>query len=212
MADLGKRDRKTGRSGSDLRLGGDPAGHRQAGKQHLVLQHIGLVLVEAAFQHVNLAVMAADLLLDTEPASQRADWLLVDGVVAHQPLAQDGLGCLDQQQADQVQHAGAPSAQVAVPFDALEGLQAAGLVDHLQDSEVAARQLGDHMQLRPLKPDHADPGSRADAQSPVMQPVQIQPVVTVAAGEAGDPAVELDEEAVQRHRKGTAISSWHVDP
>jgi hypothetical protein len=68
------------------------------------------------------------------------------------------------------------------------------------------------MQLRPLKPDHADPGSRADAQSPVMQPVQIQPVVTVAAGEAGDPAVELDEEAVQRHRKGTAINSWHVDP
>jgi hypothetical protein len=45
-----------------------------------------------------------------------------------------------------------------------------------------------------------------------MQPVQIQPVVTVAAGEAGDPAVELDEEAVQRHRKGTAISSWHADP
>lgn len=152
------------------------------------------------------------------PTEDRADQLVgfspttTMDPCATQPLAQHDLTCLDQQHADQIQHAGAPSAQVAVPFDALEGVQATGIVDHLQDTEVAARQLGGPHAAPPAQAGPHRPGSRADAQSPVMQPVQTQPVVTVAAGEAGTPAVELDEEAVQRHRKETAISSWHADP
>jgi hypothetical protein len=66
------------------------------------------VLVESALEHVDLAVAAADLLADAEPAPQGGHGVLMHGVVAQQPLAQDQCAGLDEQQADQIHETGAP--------------------------------------------------------------------------------------------------------
>lgn len=66
------------------------------------------MLVESALEDVDLAVVAADLLVDAEPAAQGGHGVLVHAVVAQQPLTQDQRARLHQQQADQIHEAGAP--------------------------------------------------------------------------------------------------------
>jgi hypothetical protein len=139
------------------------------------------VLVESALEHVDLAVVAADLLVNAEPAAQGGDGLLVEGVVTQEPPAQHQRACLHEQQADQIHQAGAPGIQLADPWEMVEGIQAAGVVDHLQDAQVAAGQLGDDVELGPLQADHPDRGAGPDAQRPVVQPVELQTVGAVAA-------------------------------
>jgi hypothetical protein len=50
----------------------------------------------------------------------------------------------------------------------VEGFEAAGVVDHLQDAQVAAGQLGHDVELGPLQADHPDRGARVDAKRPIV--------------------------------------------
>lgn len=183
---------------------GEPGGAGrplQGGRTQPVIGDVRVVLVEAAGEAVEAAVVPQELALRQHPAAYGGQVVLPGEVVPPDAPAQQPLAVLGNHECHEVAEVWVARRQILVGRQEAPG-SAPGVVQHPQDVEAAPEVLGQDPDLARLQPHHPDvggglhfdpaPGGLPDAQHPVECAVgEQQPVRRSEAGLGEEPGAVL---------------------
>ena len=136
----------------------------QRRRQELVLDDVLLVLIEPADESVDLPKSSQHLLIAEESAPQDGEFVLALDVVGEDAAAQDELSGLCEQKCQQIEQdrrlRRVKSVRSRLRRSAVES---GGELDHLDEPDVVAGQLGNDPHLETLEAHNSDPRTGRDS-------------------------------------------------
>jgi len=157
----------------------DSTSQPKADRENAVLEDVGLELVIPTFETIDPAEVAFELLERKESAADHGQRFLVDNVVLEKTVPDEALACLCQKEAEQVDESTlALDGELTDRREAGQGIEAARVVEHLEDSEIATNELRDHSELEAFKANNSDPRGCANADA-ITQIVDLEPTLAL---------------------------------